>query len=116
MPIAEAILDARWRGIDVDVFLEQDYLRSELKARPTAARQPTSRRDAGAGVAAASSGASDETRPVARPSRWRETVGILAALLRNDIEVHGDFNPKIFHQKFILRDYREARRCRPRRC
>jgi hypothetical protein len=30
---------------------------------------------------------------------------ILAALLRSDIEVKGDYNPKIFHQKFILRDY-----------
>jgi hypothetical protein len=29
---------------------------------------------------------------------------ILAALLRSDIEVKGDDNPKIFHQKFILRD------------
>jgi PLD-like domain len=26
-------------------------------------------------------------------------------LLRSDIEVKGDYNPKIFHQKFILRDY-----------
>ena len=34
MPIAEAIIDARWRGIDIQVFLEQDYLKSELKARP----------------------------------------------------------------------------------
>jgi phosphatidylserine/phosphatidylglycerophosphate/cardiolipin synthase-like enzyme len=23
--IAQAILDARWRGVDVDLFLEQDY-------------------------------------------------------------------------------------------
>ena len=30
-PIAQAILDARWRGIDVDLFLEQDYLRSDLR-------------------------------------------------------------------------------------
>jgi hypothetical protein len=30
---------------------------------------------------------------------------ILAALLRSDIEVKGDYNPKIFHQKFVLRDY-----------
>jgi hypothetical protein len=26
-------------------------------------------------------------------------------LLRSDIEIKGDYNPKIFHQKFILRDY-----------
>ena len=30
----------------------------------------------------------------------------MSALLRSDIEVHGDYNPKIFHQKFVLRDYR----------
>jgi hypothetical protein len=28
--IAQAILDARWRGVRVTVFLEQDYLRSDL--------------------------------------------------------------------------------------
>jgi hypothetical protein len=33
-PIAQAILDARWRGVDVDLFLEQDYLRSDLKGSP----------------------------------------------------------------------------------
>lgn len=27
-PIAQAILDARWRGVDVDLFLEQDTLAS----------------------------------------------------------------------------------------
>jgi phosphatidylserine/phosphatidylglycerophosphate/cardiolipin synthase-like enzyme len=30
---------------------------------------------------------------------------ILAALLRSDVQVRGDYNPKIFHQKFVLRDY-----------
>jgi len=29
-PIAQAILDARWRGVSVNLFLEQDYLRSPL--------------------------------------------------------------------------------------
>lgn len=33
---------------------------------------------------------------------------ILTALLRSDIEIKGDYNPKIFHQKFILRDARVA--------
>lgn len=32
--IAQAIRDARWRGVDVDLFLEQDYLRSPLQGRP----------------------------------------------------------------------------------
>jgi len=34
---------------------------------------------------------------------------ILAALLRNGVEVKGDFNPKIFHQTFIVRDYPGAK-------
>jgi phosphatidylserine/phosphatidylglycerophosphate/cardiolipin synthase-like enzyme len=48
-PIAQAILDARWRGVDVELFLEQDYLRSELKETPrirrrrSRARQPSRR-------------------------------------------------------------------------
>jgi hypothetical protein len=36
-----------------------------------------------------------------------ENRRILAALLRSDVQVRGDFNPKIFHQKFVFRDYRE---------
>ncbi len=31
-PIAQAILDARWRGVSVNLFLEQDYLRTPLKS------------------------------------------------------------------------------------
>jgi phospholipase D-like protein len=36
-------------------------------------------------------------------NRW-----ILTAFLSNGIEIQGDFNPKIFHQKFVLRDYRKG--------
>jgi hypothetical protein len=39
-PIAQAILDARWRGVDVDLFLEQDYLRSDLKGSPPDLPEP----------------------------------------------------------------------------
>jgi hypothetical protein len=38
--IAQAILDARWRGVDVDLFLEQNYLRSDLKGTPPEAPKP----------------------------------------------------------------------------
>jgi phosphatidylserine/phosphatidylglycerophosphate/cardiolipin synthase-like enzyme len=41
-PIAQAILDARWRGVRVQVFLEQDYLRSDLAGNPP--KPPTPRR------------------------------------------------------------------------
>lgn len=39
-------------------------------------------------------------------SELAENRRILAGLLRSDVQVRGDYNPKIFHQKFILRDYR----------
>jgi hypothetical protein len=32
--IAQAILDARWRGVRVNIFLEQDYLGSDLVGSP----------------------------------------------------------------------------------
>jgi phosphatidylserine/phosphatidylglycerophosphate/cardiolipin synthase-like enzyme len=38
--IAQAILDARWRGIRVNIFLEQDYLRSDLVGTPPKAPTP----------------------------------------------------------------------------
>src|SRR5215203_7442191 len=40
-PIAQAILDARWRGVKVTIFLEQDYLRSDLAGSPP--KPPTPR-------------------------------------------------------------------------
>ena len=96
-PIAQAILDARWRGVKVTIFLEQDYLRSDLAGNPP--KLPTPK-------------AGETPAEALRRVQWltdetdlavnRE---ILAALLRSDIEVKGDYNPKIFHQKFILRDY-----------
>jgi phosphatidylserine/phosphatidylglycerophosphate/cardiolipin synthase-like enzyme len=46
-------------------------------------------------------------------SELAENRRILAAFLRSDVEVKGDFNPKIFHQKFVLRDYRDGRAAMP---
>jgi phosphatidylserine/phosphatidylglycerophosphate/cardiolipin synthase-like enzyme len=105
MKIAEAILDARWRGVSIQIFLEQDYLKSKLKAAPTApAPEP-----------------GETPEQALRRVQWRKdefdlgrekTLArnrwILTAFLRNGIEVHGDFNPKIFHQEFVLRDYRKG--------
>src|SRR6266508_2168630 len=39
-PIAQAILDARWRGVRVNIFLEQDYLRSDIVGSPPKAPTP----------------------------------------------------------------------------
>jgi phosphatidylserine/phosphatidylglycerophosphate/cardiolipin synthase-like enzyme len=106
-PIAQAILDARWRGVSVNLFLEQDYLRTPLVSRK--------------GVPVAPKPKAGETpQDALRRAQWGEddtdlsaNRKILAALLRSDIEVKGDFNPKIFHQKFALRDYRGARAVKP---
>src|SRR4029453_17495310 len=38
--IAQAILDARWRGVRVQVLLEQDYLRSDLAGNPPSSPTP----------------------------------------------------------------------------
>jgi len=95
--IAQAILDARWRGVRVTIFLEQDYLRSDLAGKPP--KLPTPK-------------AGETPAEALRRVQWLKDETdlavnreILAALLRSDIEVKGDYNPKIFHQKFILRDY-----------
>ena len=104
-PIAQAILDARWRGVSVNLFLEQDYLRSPLRGKPPKAPAPKP---------------GETAEQALRRVQWDEDETdlaanrrILAALLRSDIEVKGDFNPKIFHQKFALRDYRGGRVVKP---
>jgi phosphatidylserine/phosphatidylglycerophosphate/cardiolipin synthase-like enzyme len=105
MPIAEAILDARWRGVSIEAFVEQDYLKSKLKAAPDspapapgetpeqALRRVQWRKD---------------ELDLKRDSTLARNRWILSAFLRNGIQVRGDYNPKIFHQKFVLRDYRKG--------
>jgi phosphatidylserine/phosphatidylglycerophosphate/cardiolipin synthase-like enzyme len=95
--IAQTILDARWRGVKVTVFLEQDYLRTDLAGTPPKPPTPKPGETAAEALRRVQ-WLKDETELAVN----RE---ILAALLRSDIEVKGDYNPKIFHQKFILRDY-----------
>lgn len=76
-PIADAIIAARQRKVTVRLVLEGDYLSSSRwRADPYA------------------SGGSHE------PNRE-----IHSAMLRTAINVKSDFNTKIFHQKFIVRDY-----------
>lgn len=74
-PIAKAILRAKRRGVRLmDVVLEADYLRE--------ARAP----------AAGAQGSRHINRMLAND------------MLREAIDVKADFNPHIFHQKFIVRD------------
>ena len=75
-PIAEAILEAKRRGVRVRVILEGDYLTEEK-----ALADPWN-----------SKGAHEENRI------------IQGALLKAKVDVISDLNPKIFHQKFIVRD------------
>jgi len=104
-PIAQAILDARWRGVTVNLFLEQDYLRSPLRGKPP--KPPALKPGETAEQALRRVQWDQDETDLAANRR------ILAALLRSDIEVKGDFNPKIFHQKFVLRDYRNGRATTP---
>ena len=97
-PIARALVRAKLeRGVDVEVFLEQDYLReswsiSDLPRlrEPGESDDQTFERLVWGGV------------PLALDANRR----LLAALLRAKIDVKADLNPAIFHQKFAVRDVR----------
>ena len=94
--IAQAILDARFRGVSVRMVLEQDYLLT-AKLPAVKARQ------------------GEDEHAARHRVQWGEETGsrslsenrrLFAALLRCNVDVKADYNPAIFHQKFIVRDYR----------
>jgi phosphatidylserine/phosphatidylglycerophosphate/cardiolipin synthase-like enzyme len=98
--IAQAILDARFRGVSVRMVVEQDYLLT--------GKLPTVRARSGEDKAAALHRVQwgDETGD----SSLEENRRLFAALLRCNVDIKSDYNPEIFHQKFVIRDYRgEAR-------
>lgn len=82
-PIAQAIVSARQRGVRVRMVLEGDYLIAD--------------------------------RAVSNPfdinahEKNNENRRLIAALWRAGIDVRTDYNPKIFHQKFIVRDEGKTR-------
>jgi phosphatidylserine/phosphatidylglycerophosphate/cardiolipin synthase-like enzyme len=82
--IARAIVSARQRGVRIRMVIEQDYLRSYPAAPEPFVIDPT--------------------------ISLHENRQIMAALLRASIDVRADYNPKIFHQKFIIRDLNETTR------
>ena len=75
-PIADAIIRARKRKVLVKVVVEQDYLKA-ASARP------------------------DPWTPGGKNEKNRQ---IHDAVLRTGIDVKVDYNSRIFHQKFIVRD------------
>lgn len=96
MPIAQAILDAAWRGVDVRLVLEQDYLQEETVPKPKVR-----------------AGESEEQARLR--TQWQQDPprgldmnrDIARALLRSGCHVSADYNPDIFHQKFVIRDYED---------
>ncbi len=107
MAIAEAIIDARWRGVSVEIFLEQDYLKRKLPAKPDPPRPAAETEETAEQALRRVQWRPDEL-DLGRGATLARNRWILSAFLRNGIEVHGDFNPKIFHQKFVLRDFRRS--------
>ncbi len=97
--IAKAILAARWRGVRVSIVLEQSYLREE---------------DLDVGEPPAPQGDESPEEALARwqwsPGNGEHAVnrGIATALLQSDVDLKLDYNKEIFHQKFIVRDYRRG--------
>jgi phosphatidylserine/phosphatidylglycerophosphate/cardiolipin synthase-like enzyme len=73
-PFAEAIIAAKRRGVSVHMILEQDYLKE--KREPKAGK----------------------TAPL------DENRTLLMEILRVGIDAKADYNPSIFHQKFVVRD------------
>ena len=74
--IAEAIVRARQRKLLVKVVLEADYLRAKRAA----------------------------AKPFRASGEHEINRELHDALLRANIKVNSDYNPSIFHQKFIIRD------------
>jgi phosphatidylserine/phosphatidylglycerophosphate/cardiolipin synthase-like enzyme len=95
--IAKAILAAQWRGISIRIVLEQSYLREEdLKvAKPPKPKQ------------------GETAEQALERWQWDPEEGdnavnrrLATALLQSDVDLKIDFNKEIFHQKFVVRDYR----------
>jgi phosphatidylserine/phosphatidylglycerophosphate/cardiolipin synthase-like enzyme len=97
--IAQAIINARWRGVKVRAFIEHDYVCSkEIPEKLAKPIEPETKEEA------------------LRRAQWEEfrdpkdlktNRDIHMALLRNGIDVKADYNHNhIFHQKFIIRDKR----------
>lgn len=81
-PVARALIAARARGVRVRIVLEEDYL--HVDGHPV----------------------DDPWTPGGHNEANRR---VHAAVLRGGLHVRSDFNGAIFHQKFIVRDYKGSR-------
>jgi len=96
--IAQAILNATYRGVNVRMFTEQDYFKASKPPKPKLISGITEQE-------AKLTAQWEEKR-----SHFKKTNrDILSALLRCGVDIKADLNPKIFHQKFIVRDFRNGR-------
>ena len=84
-PITAALIAARARGVIVRVVLEGDYLIAER-------RHPD---------------------PFVAGGKHEPNRALLSALWRARVDVRTDYNPEIFHQKFIVRDVYRGKRGKP---
>lgn len=82
--IAKAIVRAKQRKVNVKMVLEQDYLRED---KPPA-----------------------DPWVVGEDDKLHENRELFSTLLRAGVDVRADYNPYIFHQKFIVRDLNESTR------
>ena len=73
-PIADAIIAAKRRGVSVHMIMEQDYLKENKVPKQNSLGKYEANRE------------------------------ILTRILRSGIDAKADYNPHIFHQKFIVRD------------
>jgi len=96
--IAQAILDATYRGVSVRMFTEQDYLKASKPPKPKLIP----------GITEQEAKLTAQWEEKRRHSK-KTNRDILSALLRCGVDIKADLNPKIFHQKFIVRDFRNGR-------
>lgn len=67
IPIAEAIINARWRGVSVNVFVEQDHIRTKLEKLPKPPEPDTASGETQAEAIYRLQWRSDQRRP---PRTW----------------------------------------------
>jgi hypothetical protein len=91
IPIAEAIINARWRGVSINVFVEQDYIRTKLEKLPEPPEPDAASGETQAEAIYRLQWRSDQESAAEDLQRKRESLAInrviLSALVRNGIEV-----------------------------